>query len=57
MAETVAEQIEILKRGTVEVFREEELVEKLTEAAKKGRQFESSSAWTPPAPIYTSAIR
>jgi tyrosyl-tRNA synthetase len=38
MAETIAEQIEVLKRGTVEVFREEELAEKLTEAAKKGRQ-------------------
>jgi tyrosyl-tRNA synthetase len=38
MAETIAEQIEVLKRGTVEVFREDELAEKLTEAAKKGRQ-------------------
>jgi tyrosyl-tRNA synthetase len=38
MAETIAEQVDVLKRGTVEVFREEELAEKLTEAAKKGRQ-------------------
>jgi len=38
MAEKIAEQIKLLKRGTVEIFREEELSEKLTEAAKTGRQ-------------------
>ncbi len=38
MAETIAEQIQLLKRGTVEIFSEAELAEKLTEAAKTGRQ-------------------
>ena len=38
MAEKTAEQIKLLKRGTVEIFREEELSEKLTEAAKTPRQ-------------------
>jgi len=38
MAEKIKEQIKLLKRGTVEIFREEELSEKLTEAAKTGRQ-------------------
>ncbi len=38
MAQKIAEQIKLLKRGTVEIFREEELSEKLTEAAKTGRQ-------------------
>jgi len=38
MAETIAEQIKLLKRGTIEIFTEDELAEKLTEAAKKGGQ-------------------
>jgi len=38
MAEKIAEQIKLLKRGTMEIFREEELSEKLTEAAKTPRQ-------------------
>ena len=38
MAETIAEQIQLLKRGTVEIFSEAELAEKLTEVAKTGRQ-------------------
>ena len=33
MTETIAEQIQLLKRGTVEFFSEAELAEKLTEAA------------------------
>ncbi|MBW8039636.1 MAG: tyrosine--tRNA ligase [Planctomycetes bacterium] len=33
-----AKQIQLLKRGTVEIFTEAELAGKLTEAAKKGRQ-------------------
>jgi hypothetical protein len=33
MAETIAEQIELLKRGTVEIFTEDELAKKLTNAA------------------------
>ena len=38
MAEKIVEQIKLLKRGTVEIFREAELAEKLTEAAKTPRQ-------------------
>ena len=38
MAEKIAEQIRLLKRGTVEIFRESELAARLTEAAKTGRQ-------------------
>jgi tyrosyl-tRNA synthetase len=38
MAETIAEQIKLLKRGTVEIFTEKELAEKLTNAAKTGSQ-------------------
>jgi tyrosyl-tRNA synthetase len=38
MAETIAEQIELLKRGTVEIFTEDELAKKLTNAAKKGNR-------------------
>jgi len=38
MAKTVAEQIQLLKRGTVEIFTEAELAEKLTEATKTARQ-------------------
>ena len=38
MAEKIAEQIKLLKRGTVEIFREAELAEKLAEAVKTGGQ-------------------
>jgi len=38
MADTIAEQLELLKRGTVEIFTEAELAQKLAEAAKTGRQ-------------------
>ncbi len=38
MAEKIAEQIKLLKRGTVEILTEAELAEKLTEAAKTPRQ-------------------
>jgi tyrosyl-tRNA synthetase len=38
MAEEIAKQIQLLKRGTVEIFSEAELSEKLTEAAQTGRQ-------------------
>jgi tyrosyl-tRNA synthetase len=50
MAETIAKQLEVLKRGTVEVFREEELAEKLTEAAKKGRQLRIKLGLDPTSP-------
>ncbi|MBA7659889.1 Tyrosine--tRNA ligase [subsurface metagenome] len=38
MAQKIAEQIKLLKRGTVEIFTEPELAEKLTEAAETPRQ-------------------
>jgi tyrosyl-tRNA synthetase len=38
MAEEIAKQIQLLKRGTVEIYSEAELAEKLTEAAKTSRQ-------------------
>jgi tyrosyl-tRNA synthetase len=38
MAETIAEQIKLLKRGTVEIFTEDELAKKLTNTAKKGNR-------------------
>ncbi|HIJ54265.1 MAG TPA: tyrosine--tRNA ligase [Planctomycetes bacterium] len=38
MAEEIAKQIRLLKRGTVKIFSEAELAEKLTEAAKTSRQ-------------------
>jgi tyrosyl-tRNA synthetase len=50
MAETIAEQIEVLKRGTVEIFREEELAEKLTDAANKGRQLRIKLGLDPTSP-------
>ncbi|MBN1392424.1 MAG: tyrosine--tRNA ligase [Sedimentisphaerales bacterium] len=50
MAETIAKQLEVLKRGTVEVFREEELAEKLTEAAKTGRQLRIKLGLDPTSP-------
>ncbi|MFZ0034184.1 MAG: tyrosine--tRNA ligase [Sedimentisphaerales bacterium] len=50
MAETIAEQVDVLKRGTVEVFREEELAEKLTEAAKTGKQLRIKLGLDPTSP-------
>jgi tyrosyl-tRNA synthetase len=50
MAETIAQQIEVLKRGTVEVFREQELAEKLTVAAKTGRQLRIKLGLDPTSP-------
>ena len=38
MAQTIAEQVKLLKRGTVEVFTEAELAQKLTDAAKDKKQ-------------------
>ncbi len=38
MSDPIAEQMSTLKRGTVEIFREDELCQRLTEAAKEGRQ-------------------
>jgi tyrosyl-tRNA synthetase len=38
MLDTVARQVFALRRGTVEIYREDELAQRLTEAAKAGRQ-------------------
>ena len=37
MTDNIAQQINLLKRGTVETYREDELAQRLTEAAKAGR--------------------
>ncbi|MFC1635141.1 tyrosine--tRNA ligase [Planctomycetota bacterium] len=50
MSETIAEQIQLLKRGTVEVFTEAELAQKLTEAAKTGRQLQIKLGLDPTSP-------
>ncbi|MHC4553477.1 MAG: tyrosine--tRNA ligase [Planctomycetota bacterium] len=46
----IAEQVNLLKRGTVEVFREDELAQRLTEAAKDGRQLRAKLGMDPTAP-------
>ena len=38
MTKTIAEQIQLLKRGTAEIFTENELTEKLSDAVKIGKQ-------------------
>jgi len=50
MAETIAEQIRLLKRGTVEIFTEPELTQKLAEAAKAGRQLRIKLGLDPTSP-------
>jgi tyrosyl-tRNA synthetase len=50
MTETIVEQIQLLKRGTVEVFTEAELAQRLTEAAKTGRQLRIKLGLDPTSP-------
>lgn len=50
MNETVAQQVDLLKRGTVEVFREDELAQRLTEASQAGRQLRAKLGMDPTAP-------
>ena len=50
MAEKIAEQIKALKRGTVEIFSDAELAEKLTESAKAGRQLRIKLGLDPTSP-------
>ncbi len=50
MADNIAQQIELLKRGTVEVFTEAELAQKLTDAARKGRQLRIKLGLDPTSP-------
>ncbi len=50
MAQTIAEQIQLLKRATVEIFIESELAEKLAETAKTGRQLRIKLGLDPTSP-------
>jgi len=50
MAATMAEQIKLLKRGTIKIFSEAELAEKLAEAAKTGRQLRIKLGLDPTSP-------
>jgi tyrosyl-tRNA synthetase len=46
----IAQQANLLKRRTVEVFREDELAQRLTEAAKTGRRLRAKLGMDPTAP-------
>ncbi len=50
MKMTIKEQIELLKRGTIEVFTEAELAEKLAQADKQGRQLRIKLGLDPTSP-------
>ncbi len=50
MHESIAEQVKLLKRGTVEIFTEAELAEKLTNAAKEKRQLRIKLGLDPTSP-------
>jgi len=50
MAKTIIEQVELLKRGTVEIFTETELSQRLTEAAKISRQLRIKLGLDPTSP-------
>jgi tyrosyl-tRNA synthetase len=50
MAQNIAEQTKLLKRGTVEIFTEAELAQKLSEAAKTGRQLRIKLGLDPTSP-------
>ena len=50
MSEIIAEQINLLKRGTVEIFTEAELAQKLTEASRAGRQLRIKLGLDPTSP-------
>jgi len=50
MTLTIAEQIELLKRGTVEVFRDDELAQRLTESEKTGKPLRIKLGMDPTAP-------
>jgi len=50
MAETIIEQIQSLRRGTVEIFTEAELAQKLTVAVKTGKQLRIKLGLDPTSP-------
>ena len=50
MAKDIAKQIEILKRGAVEIYNEDELAQRLAAAAKEGRQLRIKLGLDPTSP-------
>ena len=50
MAEAIAEQIQLLRRGTVEIFTEAELAQKLTIAEKENKQLRIKLGLDPTSP-------
>ncbi|MCK5173950.1 MAG: tyrosine--tRNA ligase, partial [Planctomycetes bacterium] len=50
MSTEIAQQVELLKRGTAEVFRGDELAQRLTEAAGVGRQLRIKLGLDPTSP-------
>jgi len=50
MSESISEELKILKRGTVEIYTEAELAQKLTEAQKVGRQLRIKLGLDPTSP-------
>ncbi len=50
MSKKIAEEVKSLKRGTVEIFNEEELCKKLSQAAKEGRQLRIKLGLDPTSP-------
>jgi tyrosyl-tRNA synthetase len=50
MTDKISEQIQLLKRGTVEIFTEAELAQKLAEAEKTGRQLRIKLGLDPTSP-------
>ena len=50
-------QIDLLKRGTIEIFTEAELTNKLTDAEKAHRQLRIKLGLDPTSPTFISAIR
>ena len=50
MADTITEQVKLLKRGTIEIFNEDELTEKLTDAAKGSKQLRIKLGLDPTSP-------
>jgi len=50
MEKNIREQMELLKRGAVEIYTEDELGEKLAQAAKQGRQLRIKFGMDPTAP-------
>ena len=50
MKDKIAEQVKLLTRGTVEIFTEQELADKLTDAAKKERQLRIKLGLDPTSP-------